>query len=1002
MAQPNETAPSPRQPFNRQGVQRIPGFGWNNLARTGNSIRTNKLKIGTINLATLKGKEEELIMVMKNRKLDILALAETRTAVSEDKIIHDNYRLITSSREDGRHGVGILISPGIAHCVERIFQHNERVVAVDLKLEIGLSFIQLYAPQQGRPVNEKDQFYAELQDTIEKLRYQDNLILAGDWNGHVGTDRNHFESVIGAHGVGTRNIEGQRIIDFALLWGLSVMNTFYQHRNSHKWTWYRYNNQLQRYTDESMIDLFLTNNRKLFMNIKAIPSVSMDADHRLVVAEIRAVKPRIRAMRKYKPYRLNKLEDQESTQMLKNMLQQKFESAEEGENVETQWNIFRDNIKETADEVIGRREAYRGKKKSTPWWTAEVKEVTTRKMKMFRKWMKTRRIEDRQTYIEARNIAERVKREAKRAVWVRIGEDLRRDLMGTKKLIYSMSKNYRGKQNEISHSNKDKQGNILTRQDDIADRWREYFEEHLNVRATIQDELVPMRPEDYPEEDNMGPITMEELKDAISRMKNGKAPGCDEIPSEIIKAGGEVILAPLLVLLREAYSAEQIPSDWQKGIICPIYKKGDKTLCDNHRGVTLISHVGKIYNRIIERRVRSCVEHVLQECQYGFRPGRSTTDLLFTIKMLLEKSWEWNIKKFALFIDLEKAFDRINRDLLWNILSEEHYNIPSKLIRVVKNMYSQCSSKVRSPGNESRWFNIDTGVRQGDVLSPLLFVIFMDRCIRDLGPYEGETLMYADDVAVVADTINQVQDIAGRWYNVTKNRGMKMNTNAGKTELMVIAREEQEYDVYVGEDRIGQSESYNYLGVNLNNRNLQEVEINKRIGKYNSNVGMMYHLLRDRNVPRQSKLLVYNSILKPILLYGSEAWSLTTKTKSRLQAAEMRVLRLIKGVTRRDRLRNISIREDLKVTPLLDEVENTKLRWYGHVKRMEERKMPKKYLEWTPPGKRSVGRPRKRWMDGIKESMLRRGTSLSEVEETSAYDDRREWRTFLRVVPADR
>ena len=164
--------------------------------------------------------------------------------------------------------------------------------------------------------------------------------------------------------------------------------------------------------------------------------------------------------------------------------------------------------------------------------------------------------------------------------------------------------------------------------------------------------------------------------------------------------------------------------------------------------------------------------------------------------------------------------------------------------------------------------------------------------------------------------------------------GMKINTRKGKTEVVVISRNHTQCEIYMEGNKLYQSECYTHLGVNVGGNNLQEVEINNRLGKYDSNVGMVYPLLRDRNIPRY-KIIIYQSILKPILMYGSEVWSLTTKTVSRLQAAEMRVLRLIMRVTRKDRMRNSRIREEL-VTPLLEDIERGKLRWYGHVMRMEE------------------------------------------------------------------
>ena len=116
----------------------------------------------------------------------------------------------------------------------------------------------------------------------------------------------------------------------------------------------------------------------------------------------------------------------------------------------------------------------------------------------------------------------------------------------------------------------------------------------------------------------------------------------------------------------------------------------------------------------------------------------------------------------------------------------------------------------------------------------------------------------------------------------------------------------------------------------------------------------------------------------------------------------MRVLRLIRGVTRWDRVRNVQIREDLNVTALLDEIERRKLQWYGHVMRMEEGRCPKKYLDWRPQGKRPVGRPRKRWIEGVEKAVRRRGSTMEEMRNSQLYYDRDRWRHFTLVLPTDR
>ena len=131
-------------------------------------------------------------------------------------------------------------------------------------------------------------------------------------------------------------------------------------------------------------------------------------------------------------------------------------------------------------------------------------------------------------------------------------------------------------------------------------------------------------------------------------------------------------------------------------------------------------------------------------------------------------------------------------------------------------------------------------------------------------------------------------------------------------------------------------------------------------------------------------------------MYGYESWALTTKTKSQLQAAEMKVLHLIRGVTRLDRMRNTTIREQLGIENILYLIEAGQLRWYGHVKRMGDGRFPKQFLEWTPDGRRPVGRPRTRWKDNIEKAVQKRGSTLQNIEREEVFLDRVQWGRFCK------
>jgi hypothetical protein len=172
----------------------------------------------------------------------------------------------------------------------------------------------------------------------------------------------------------------------------------------------------------------------------------------------------------------------------------------------------------------------------------------------------------------------------------------------------------------------------------------------------------------------MRSITREEVARAIQEMKNGKAAGEDEITVEMIKAGGDAALNWLWKVIKIAWTTQQIPKDWSRGTIVVIFKKGDRKKCSNYRGITLLSQCVKIYERAIERRLREDIETKLNEQNYGFREGRGTVDLIFSIRQIMEKRWEEGRKMFMVFLDLEKAYDHLPREKVWECQNNQWKN----------------------------------------------------------------------------------------------------------------------------------------------------------------------------------------------------------------------------------------------------------------------------------------------------------------------------------------
>ncbi|KAK3557320.1 hypothetical protein QTP70_026600, partial [Hemibagrus guttatus] len=182
-------------------------------------------------------------------------------------------------------------------------------------------------------------------------------------------------------------------------------------------------------------------------------------------------------------------------------------------------------------------------------------------------------------------------------------------------------------------------------------------------------------------------ITQAEVTEVVQQLLGGKAPGVDEIHPEYLKSLDVVGLSWLTRLCNIAWRSETVPLDWATGVVVPLFKKGDQRVCSNYRGITLLSLPGKVYSRVLERRVRPLVEPRIQEEQCGFRPSRGTLDQLYTLHRVLEGSWEFAQPVHMCFVDLEKAFDRVPRGILWEVLWE--YGVCGPLLRAVRSLYNR-------------------------------------------------------------------------------------------------------------------------------------------------------------------------------------------------------------------------------------------------------------------------------------------------------------------------
>ena len=473
-------------------------------------------------------------------------------------------------------------------------------------------------------------------------------------------------------------------------------------------------------------------------------------------------------------------------------------------------------------------------------------------------------------------------------------------------------------------------------------------------------------------EESVEEITLEEIRRNIGRLKNRKAPGVCGISGEMLKAGGDIVVEWMHKIVNTAWRSGKVPGDWRKALVIPVHKKGSKLICKNYRGISLLSIPGKVYAKILDQKMRDITVGKILEEQGAFRKERSCTDQLFTVRMLSQKIIEKNKSMIMVCVDLEKAYDNVIRELMWQVMDE--YGIRGSLAKAVKSMYVNCEACVNIKEGNSEWFPVKKGVRQGCVMSPWLFNVYMDRIVREakerfsggvkLEESNVQFLLFADDLILVAEREEDVENNLNILDEVMAKWSMKVNW--GKTKALVVKRGGGSCNVSVKGEMVEEVKVMKYLGALFNEEGTCEDEIESRIGATGRTIGALRQEVVDRReLSKTTKLRVYNAIVMPTLLYGSETWTLQKRHMKKLQAVEMRYLRKVEGVTRMDKVRSDDIRMRLRQEDVVATVHRKKKQWLRKMEEMPEERLVKTVYMEEMPGKRPRGRPRKRWEDDL-------------------------------------
>ena len=276
---------------------------------------------------------------------------------------------------------------------------------------------------------------------------------------------------------------------------------------------------------------------------------------------------------------------------------------------------------------------------------------------------------------------------------------------------------------------RDEGGRLLREKGHIREIWVRFFLSLPNSKSDMLDPDIPKR---LPQQSVASALGIEptenEIATAIKAMANEKAVGPDGLPAELLKVGlqqARTILLEFHRLITLIWREGKVPQQWKNAVITVLHKKKDKTECGNYRGISLVSHVGKVLLKVVGRRLSAYrgAKGLLPEEQCGFGPNRLTTDIMFVVRRLQEIGRKAGMSLFRCFIDLQKAYDTVDRTLLWQVLTR--IGVPPQIIAVSQQFHDGMRDCVRpDDGVCWDWFEVEQGLRQGCVLSSLMFNIF--------------------------------------------------------------------------------------------------------------------------------------------------------------------------------------------------------------------------------------------------------------------------------------
>jgi len=861
----------------------------------------------------------------------------------------------------GRHGgIGFVISNTLGQHIQKFKKISDRVGYVDLSLPqsksspLPIRFVIAYGPTnpsaQANPTL-RDNFYDSL-STAWKTQSKRTLVFGvGDFNSKVGSSA---ASCVGEYAKGTRNENGQALVEWATSQQLLLANTLFKYSMRFRTTWTGSVHDAgagQSKKIFNMIDYILVPSfcKALVRKARSYAGTETFSDHKIVIADMEfshlfKIFP-TRPKKATAPLAVQRLADGTCAAEYREALQCELSEHSPLSDSPADKREIRLLIES------GHHDSHRLRKE---------RNTIVHQIRVIQRAEANAKLDE---------IAEQVEKAPTSAQMFTAAAQLRSDRRQPQVIVESQD------------------GHVLVQDEERANRVSEHFCSQFTSATT------PSIPLPAPHHLNE-PVAASEVFTALQRLRNRRACGPDDIPGELLKYAAAELAPTIAEIINTAISSgSDLSTVVGQGTLIPLAKpnkpRGPVT---SLRPIVLLNTIRKTMSLVVLKRITNDVARHLGPIQSGFRPGRSTADVIWTQRWLSAKTTRYSWECHVLGLDMSKAFDTISRTKLLEVMST--ITGPDEVC-LIHHLLHHTTISVKLGSATTSAFESTIGTPQGDGLSPVLFVCYLESALRECRnhlpprPLEDQSMPhetgYADDISFYStsrpwlnDALPVIADTLDSW---------SLNVNQDKTEWLHITSASNTW------------RSSKQLGSLMG----EEEDIRRRKEQASQSYGRMYALwLRGSKVSEKRRVRLYNAIVIPTLLYNCETWGPTAAIMNQLNSFHRQQLRSLLGIHYPAVITNEELYHRTQSRPLSDIVTDRRLRMAGHVLRMETNTPPQLAMAsyFLGDAKPVRGRPKLTLATTLSNNLSDIGMPLKKPQDLTACReqamDRREWKNLIK------